>query len=147
MTDVPPPDHFPEAICEFGIPGSMRDSLVRAVLRGDKTATSSLSVEWEHEGEAMPVIGDRATVIDSAGDRLAVIEWTAIELIRLGDVGSDVALAEGEGFAGVSDWRQAHERFWNEHSLPELPDEVLSSLTDDTVVVVEHFRVVSSARR
>ena len=119
-----------------------RDALVLAVLRGEKTATSSLLVEWEHDGDPLPLAGDRSTVIDSAGEPVAVVELTAVDVLRLGDVGPDVARAEGEGFAGVDDWRTAHERFWNEHSLPDLPDEVISSLDDDTPVVVEHFRLV-----
>ena len=142
---VPVTGEFPDTLCELGMPGPERDALVRAVLSGEKTATSSLLVEWEYEGEALPEAGDRATVVDSSGGPVAVIELTAVDVVRLADVGIEVARAEGEGFAGVDDWRTVHERFWNEHSLPALPDEVISSLDDDTAVVVEHFRLIAPA--
>ena len=75
---------------------------------------------------------------------VAILELTRIDVLRLGDVGPDIALAEGEGFTDVDTWRLAHERFWNEHSLPELPVGLIDSLDDDTLVVVEHFRMVFS---
>ena len=136
-----------EILCEFGVPGPLRDRLVEVVLLGKKTATSSLLVEWEHEGVPLSDVGERSTVINSAGQPVAVIQLQAIDVIRLGDVGLDVALAEGEGFSTVDDWRQAHEQFWNEHSLPDLPHELISTVDDDTLIVVEHFSLVRTADR
>jgi uncharacterized protein YhfF len=133
---------FPETRCELGVPGPMRDALVAAVVSGEKTATSSLLVDWEHEGAVLPNAGQRLTVVDSRGEPEAIIEVTGVEVLRLGEVGPEVALAEGEGFGGVAEWRAAHERFWNEHSLPELPEELITSLDDETLVVVEHFLLV-----
>ncbi len=135
---------FPKTVCELGMPGPMRDRLVQGVLSGEKTATSSLLIEWEHDGDQLPEVGDRSTVIDSSGAPVAILELTRIDVLRLGDVGPDIALAEGEGFTDVDTWRLAHERFWNEHSLPELPVGLIDSLDDDTLVVVEHFRMVFS---
>lgn len=37
-------------VCHFGFPGPQRDKLVAAVLRGEKTATASLRLEYEPEG-------------------------------------------------------------------------------------------------
>ena len=128
--------------CELGVPGPMRDRLVDAVLRGEKTATSSLLAEWTHEGEPLSEVGERSTVVDSGGQPVAVIELRGIDVLRLGDVGLGVARAEGEGFGTVDEWRRAHEQFWHEHVLPELPDELTSVIDDDTLVVVEHFSVM-----
>ena len=41
----------------FAFPGPLRDKLVAAVLAGKKTATTGLAIEWEVEGEALPVVG------------------------------------------------------------------------------------------
>lgn len=54
-----------EILCEFGVPGPLRDRLVEVVLLGKKTATSSLLVEWEHEGVPLSDVGERSTVINS----------------------------------------------------------------------------------
>jgi uncharacterized protein YhfF len=137
---------FPEARCELGVPGRMRDALVEAVISGAKTATSSLLAEWEHDGDVLPEAGQRSTVIDSLGAPAAIIEFTGIEVLRLGDVRLEVALAEGEGFHGIAEWRAAHERFWTVHCLPELPRELITSLNDETLVVVERFVVVDGSR-
>ncbi len=103
-------------------PGALRDRLVGAVLRGEKTATSSLLVEWKHDEEPLPVIGERQTVVDSDGRPVAVIELMAVEVIRLADADLRLVVEEGEGFAGVAEWRKDHERFWSEEVLPTLPD-------------------------
>ncbi len=75
--------------CEFGFPGPLRDRLVAAVLRGEKTATSSLLLEWQLEDEPLPKAGERQKVIDSAGAPVAVIEIVSVEVIRLADARLD----------------------------------------------------------
>ncbi len=133
----------PERICEFAFPGPLRDRLVASVLRGEKTATSSLLVEWEVEGDALPAVGEREAVVDSGGQPVAVIEVVAVEVIPLGDAHLDLALAEGEGFHSVAEWRASHERFWVEEVIPALPAGRREPLTTETQVVVERFRLVS----
>lgn len=66
-----------------------------------KTTTSGLLADYEHEGSPLPRPGLRQAVIDSAGNRVAVIETTAVRVIRLGDVDLAHALGEGEGFTSV----------------------------------------------
>ena len=131
-----------DALCEFGTPGPLRDRLIAAVLRGEKTATSSLLVEWEHEGEALPTVGQQQLVVDSHGRGVATIEVMQIDVIRLGDADLRLAIDEGEQFETVAQWREEHERFCREHSLPYLPEQLGYSLTDDSLVVVERFRLV-----
>jgi uncharacterized protein YhfF len=75
----------------------MRDRLIAAVKRGEKTATSSLLDELEADEEPMPVAGDRLAVVDSEERQIAVIELTAVEVIRLGDVGLELVQAESQG--------------------------------------------------
>ena len=133
-----PDDAF--GICRFGTPGPMRDRLVAAVLSGAKTATSSLLAEWEADGDSLPEVGKRMTVVDSDERPVAVIELVEVEVIRLGDADLRLAHLEGEGFESVSEWREAHDRFWAEEVIPKLG----GRLTDDTQIVVERFRLVSS---
>jgi uncharacterized protein YhfF len=133
---------WPARVSEFAFPGPLRDRLVAAVLAGEKTATSSLLVEWEHDGEPLPQAGQLTTVVDSGGSAVGIIELLSAQVIRLGDADLRLAIDEGEGFSSVAQWRAEHERFWNDEVLPTLPAELAPSLNDETLIVVERFRVV-----
>ena len=87
---------FPKTVCELGMPGPMRDRLVQGVLSGKKSATSSLLIEWEQDGDQLPEVGDRSTVIDSSGVPVAILELTQIDVLRLEEVGPDVPWPKGK---------------------------------------------------
>ncbi|HEX3804021.1 MAG TPA: ASCH domain-containing protein [Solirubrobacteraceae bacterium] len=127
-------------ICEFGFPGPLRDQLVDAVLSGDKTATSSLLVDWERDGEQPPAAGELQTVVDSAGLPVAIIEILGSEVVALGAVDDRVARAEGESYKTAAGWRAAHERFWREEVFPGWEGDQ-PVLDDATPIVVEWFRL------
>ena len=129
----------------FAFPGPERDRLVNAVLWGKKTATSSLLAEWLLDDQELPAVGDRRAVLDSDDNPVAVIETTAVDVIRLGDADLALAHEEGEGFESVAEWRQAHERFWNEDVIPRLPTSMAGPLSDDAKVVVVRFRLAPNA--
>ena len=130
---------MPEAIgdARFAFPGELRDRLVAAILRGEKTSTSSLLAEYEQDGEELPQVGDRARVLDSHDEPVGVIEVTEVRVIRAGDVEVQFARDEGEGFETVADWWEAHDRFWRSYAAD--PD---WRLADDTMIVAERFRLV-----
>lgn len=73
---------------------------------------------------------------------MGVIEIVSATRMRLGDADDRVAREEGEGFDGVADWRAAHERFWRREVLPAMAI-APADLTDDTMIVVERFVLVS----
>ena len=84
-------------VVEFAFPGPLRDQLVAAILAGEKTTTTGLVTDYEHANDPLPVPGLRQVVVDSAGRPVAVIEATAVRVMRLADVDLDHALSEGEG--------------------------------------------------
>ncbi|HEY5430895.1 MAG TPA: ASCH domain-containing protein [Solirubrobacteraceae bacterium] len=133
---------LPLRVCEFGFPGPLRDRLVAAVLRGTKTATSSLLADWQRDDEPLPLVGERETVIDSHGAPVATIEIIAVEVLSLGAVDDRVAQAEGESYRTAAGWRAEHERFWAEQVFPDWGDDA-PVLDDDTQVVVQWFRLRS----
>ncbi|WP_445443185.1 ASCH domain-containing protein [Clavibacter sp. km1a] len=138
MTTTPAPDLPP---VEFASPGPLRDQLVAAIASGAKTSTSSLLIQYAADGEELPVVGSRGTVVDSAGQPVLVIETTAVEIRRLADVPLAHAVDEGEGFTTVAEWRAGHEGFWTSPEvLAELPAGF--RLDDDAEIVLERFRVV-----
>jgi uncharacterized protein YhfF len=128
-------------IVEFASPGPLRDRLLGAIESRVKTATSSLLREYEMSAESLPRAGLRSVVVDSAGRGRFVIETTTVELVPLGEVTLAHAIAEGEGYVSVAEWRDGHVRFWNSDPVrAEIgPDHVID---DQSVVVLETVRIV-----
>lgn len=131
---------MPPRVCEFGFPGPLRDRLVAAVLRGTKTATSSLLADWQRDNAPLPLVGERHTVIDSHGAPVATIEIVAVDVLQLGAIDDRIAQAEGESYSTAAGWRAEHERFWIEEVLPDWGNDA-PVLDDETPVVVEWFCV------
>jgi uncharacterized protein YhfF len=130
---------------EFGSPGTtLREQLVSAVLRGEKTATAGLLVDYERDGESLPEVGERQAVVDNDGRDVAVIEITEVRVLRIGDADLSFARDEGEGFESVADWRAAHERYWRGYAdeIRAFLDDPDWDVGDDTLFVAERFRLV-----
>ena len=127
-------------ISEYAFPGPLRDRLVAAILNGQKTATTSLLADYALEGEPAPVVGDRAVVVDSAGDPVGIEEIIGVQIVRLGDVDLAHAIAEGEGYESVAAWRVGHERFWHGVEYRDAVGDPGFLVDDDTVVVLVRFR-------
>jgi uncharacterized protein YhfF len=130
---------------EFGFPGTpLREQLVGAVLRGEKTATAGLLVDYKRDGDPLPEAGEQLAVVDNDGRDVAVIEITEVRVLPIGDTDLQFARDEGEGFQSVAEWREAHDRFWRSYA-----DEIRDFLgdpnwdvRDDTLYVAERFRLV-----
>jgi uncharacterized protein YhfF len=127
-------------VAEFAFPGPLRDQLVAAILDGQKTTTSGLLADFEMENEPLPRPGLRQAVVDSDGGRVAVIETTAVRVLRLGDVDLAHALGEGEGYATVAEWRAGHEGYWHSAEVRESLGDPDFTVNDDTIVVAIAFR-------
>lgn len=129
-------------VSEFGFPGPLRDKLVAAILRGEKTSTTGLYEEYLREGTPISGIGERSLVIDSEGRGVAVIETTGVEVRRMGDVDLQFAIDEGEGFETLEEWYEAHVRFFTSPELVAALGDPPVPVNDDTLVVCERFRLV-----
>ena len=137
---VVPADDLP--VAEFAFPGPLRDQLVAAIVAGEKTTTAELLAEYERENRPLPSLGLREVVVDSAGSPVAVIETTAARVMRLADVDLNHALGEGEGCTSVAAWRAAHEQFWRSAEMRQAFDDPMFTVGDDTLVVVQEFRLI-----
>ena len=80
--------------------------------------------------------------MDSAGEPVAVIETTAVRVLRLADVDLTHALGEGEGYTSVADWRAGHEQFWHSADMRQEMGDPGFTVGDDTLVVAQTFRLV-----
>ncbi|MEV7189843.1 ASCH domain-containing protein [Kitasatospora sp. NPDC093102] len=131
---------------EFAFPGPLRDQLVAAILDGAKTSTTGLVADYEHEGEPLPLAGERSAVLDSDGRRVAVIETTDVRVVPLAEVDLQHALDEGEGCTSVAEWREVHERFWRSPEMLDALDDPGFTVDDSTPVVLQRFRLVADLR-
>ncbi len=129
-------------IAEFGFPGPLRDKLVAAILRGEKTASAGLLEEFRREGLPIAKAGTRELVVDSGGRVVAVIENVEVEIKRMCDVDLAFAIDEGEGFETLEQWRDAHVRFFSSPETVALLGDPPVPIDDDTVVVCSRFRVI-----
>lgn len=128
----------------FAFPGPVRDELTALALAGTKTTTAALFAEMQADGEAVPLPGAREILLDSDELPVALLETVDCRVVRLADVDDRHAIDEGEGYANTAEFRVAHERFWNgyiEDLRASLGDPAFA-LTDDTLVVLQRFRVV-----
>lgn len=133
------------ATMDFGYPGDngLGDRLLAAVVARAKTATSSLAVEYLN-GDALPRVGQRLTLVDHDGNPHGSVETTRVRIIPLNEIGDDVAWAEGEGYADAAAWRRGHERYWSriEHLIREDSGDPNWTLRNAEPVVVEWFQLV-----
>lgn len=125
-------------------PGSLRELLVDAVLRGAKTATTRLSVMDDMSHAAVEQVGTVMDLVDSAGHPVCAVVIREVRQCRLADVEEDVALAEGDWFRTVAQWREAHERYWADHSssIREYLGDPDWQVTDNSMVTIRFFDVV-----
>jgi uncharacterized protein YhfF len=129
-------------VLELAFPGPVRDSGVAAILAGEKTALTGLLQIHEHAGEPVPQPGQRFSLLDSAGQPVAVIELTEVRVVPIGMVDDDYARAEGRGYADAAEWRRAHEDFFRSEGVAEFLG-ATPVIGDDTLVVAERFRLIT----
>lgn len=127
---------------EFGFPGALRDRLVAAVLDGSKTSTTGLVAAFAAESEALPAVGVRSVVLDSADRPVGVIETTDVRVVPLGDVDLAHVHDDGEGDRSIAEWRAGHEDFFHSAEMRAVLCDADFRVDDATPVVLERFRLV-----
>ena len=127
----------------FAFPGPLRDELTALALAGTKTTTAGLFAELEAEGLALAQPGVREVLLDSDERPVAVLEIVESRVVRLADVDDRHAIDEGEGYRNATEFRVAHERFWNSY-IDDLRRTITPdfAIDDDTLVVLQRFKVV-----
>jgi len=111
----------------FGDGPEMADELVGYVLKGLKTATC-----WSVRDGQQTEVGKRMVAKDGAGRPRAVIETISLEQKRFDEVGLEFALAEGEGFETLDDWRADHRAYFSRNG----------GFAPDMLLWCERFRVI-----
>lgn len=119
----------------FGDPSlpDLATELALLVRDGPKRATAGLASDYEAEDETLPEIGDLSVILDGKGSPVCVIQTTAVEIRRFGDVDEAFAWDEGEGDRTLEWWRRAHLWFFEQQGTP---------IDDDSLIVLEHFELL-----
>ncbi len=96
------------------------------MLRGEKTATAGLTEPDEDFGRP----GDRCLLLGFDDEPVGIVELTEVRVVPAGEIDLQFARDEGEGFESVEEWREAHERFFEQ------------PIHGDTPIVATRFRLV-----
>ncbi|AJC68926.1 ASCH domain-containing protein [Trueperella pyogenes] len=94
----------------FGTTRRQANELADRVLAGDKTATSSFRAAYDVAGQPLPTVDDMWILCDGEGCPRALLRNTAVVVNPFGEIGADIASAEGEG--DLTAWRADHEAFF-----------------------------------
>ncbi len=117
------------------------DICASLVVAGKKRATATSLAELALTGDPMPRTGDLAIITTFAGDAVAVIRTTFVEVRRFADVDAAFARLEGEGDLTLAWWRNAHRAYY-ERALADT-DVVVD---DNLEIICESFEVVLLAQ-
>jgi uncharacterized protein YhfF len=77
---------------------------------------------------------------------VAVIETTSVRVVPLAQVDLAHVLDEGEGLTTVAGWRAEHELGWHSAEQREEFGDQKFTVNDETLVVLERFRLVEDLR-
>lgn len=112
-TDMNEPTAVFGSAWAFGKGSQQADDLARLTLTGIKTATASAYELYQLENEPIPVAKQGYDVLlNGAGEPVAIICTTNVEVRKYADVDERHAYAEGEGDRSLAYWRQVHESFF-----------------------------------
>lgn len=127
---VPSDAPEPVAAGAFGDNAELADELVELVLRGLKRATAGAVAGYEHDGEPLPVVGDRWAATDGVSRPRAILRTTDVRIGRLSSVDDAFAWDEGESDRSRAMWLRDHTSFF-ERVLPGIGAEFHADM--DTV--------------
>lgn len=130
-TTPPPSFHF----CDNQ---SDADTCAQLVREGTKRATASALAELELDSTPIPQKGDFAIVTNWAGEAVAIIQTTSVDLRPFKDVDEAFAAEEGEGDKSLAWWRQAHAAYYRRALAGSE-----TTFTHDLVIACERFDVVA----
>ncbi len=103
-----PADTPVPGVSPFGDTVELADELIDLVLDGPKRATASALVEFEADGEPVPVVGNRWIAVDGSGRPRTVLETTEVRVGPLSSVDDRFARDEGEGDRTRASWLDDH---------------------------------------
>ncbi len=121
----------------FGDTEELVNNLLKLVLEGKKTGTSSLDDAYK-EGDLKPQEGSCSIVTDFSGNPKCVIKIIKVKTLKFKDVTEEMAALEGEGDLSLKYWRDVHIEFFNRSYYKDTDEK----FTEDKLIIFEEFKVV-----
>ena len=120
----------------FELTEEWANKLLDLVLSGEKRATASSLLAYEHDGEALPQVGDYSIITDWDGNPHCVIKTTNITILPFNEITFDICKREGEDDT-LESWQRGHRHFFTEEG------KMLGyEFSENMPVVFEDFEVV-----
>ena len=102
------------------------DNLIKLVLSGKKTATTS-----DYDPNELPVIGEQSIIEYDDGTDACIVETVDYKILKFKEVDESLSDLEGEG--SFDSWKENHTRIFKQYD---------PNFNDDTLVVFERFKLV-----
>jgi uncharacterized protein YhfF len=119
---------------KFGGTAKEQDELAEKVLKGEKSATSSLLYLQEIGEVSGTNVGDIWLIENSTGQSQAKVKVSNVAYVPFGEVKEHFALLEGDG--SFQNWYQIHKEYYG-----SLLEKYGKELTDDTVLECVYFNL------
>lgn len=132
-----PPDTRYYGAGHFGNSEAVATECVDLVLRGVKTATSTLLQEHQHTGKPLPQPGDAWIVTTWQGEPVCITETVEVKVMGFREVNERFARDYGEGDRTLLWWREAMWEYYAEECAAKG-----WQLSEDMPLVCERFRLV-----
>ena len=106
------------------------DELIELVLRGEKTATTSLLSGYNGN---VPKVGDKSIITYNDGKDACIIENTNVIITEFKNITKELAFLEGEGDKSLEYYRKVHTEFFKSKD---------ENFNEDTMIVFEIFKII-----
>ena len=110
------------------------------VLQKVKTATTSSLYWFEHNGEALPQVGDLNIFTNWQGKPLGIIETTDVTITPYNEITAAYAALEGEGDKSLAYWNKVHWAYY-QRELADTPFQCNKTMP----LVCERFKLIFTA--
>lgn len=97
----------------YGDSPELSTALIELIRSGPKRAGTGLLWAMEHDGDALPQVGDIEIVVDHDHEPALVTRITRVEVVPFNEVSAEYAAIEGEGDGSLESWREGHWRFFS----------------------------------
>ena len=118
---------------KFGIDN---DKLIDLVLKGEKTATTSLYSAYNDQN--IPKKGDRSIIVYDNGKDACMIENTDVIITEFRNINEKLAFLEGEGDKSLEYYRKMHIEYFKN---------IDKNFNDNTKVVFEVLEIIEKEIR
>jgi uncharacterized protein YhfF len=114
----------------------LTDNLLALILKGKKTATTTLVKEMELEDWPEPRVGGYNIILDGSGKPQAIIRTVSVRRAKFNEVDEEHAWCEGEDDQTLTSYRKEHITYYSRRG------EALGFTFDENMeVILERFEV------